>query len=130
MYVRSRFWRRVGCQLRDAVSDCDLLDRNHAIAACGQHRSRHHFDAVLSVVQRERRGAGCLRSGNTKCTLPALVRCKGECDAVHRDAVERRLIESCDDALAQDRADQLGQRQRRRRKHCRVSADQDFGFGG
>ena len=61
--------------------------------------------------------------------LPALVRGEGERDAVHRDAIERGLVECCNDALAQDRPDELGQRQRSRGQRRRVSADQGFGFG-
>ncbi len=127
--VRSGLGCCIGCELRNAVRNRDLLDWNYAIAACGQHRARHHFDAVLGVAQRERRGAGRLRSGDPKRAAPALVRGEGERDAVHRDAIERGLVECCNDALAQDRPDELGQRQRSRGQRRRVSADQGFGFG-
>ena len=47
--------RRVGAASTSSCAtpsrDRDLLDGNDAIAACGQHRARHHFDAVFSVAQ-------------------------------------------------------------------------------
>jgi hypothetical protein len=115
--------------LRNAVSYRDLLDRHHAIAAGRQHRAGHYFDAVFVIAQREGRSAGSLRSSDPERAPSALVLRDGERDAVHGDASERRLVEACNDALAQDRADQLGQRQRSRRQRRRVSADQGFGFG-
>jgi hypothetical protein len=127
--VRSGLRGCIRCDLRNAVSYRDFLHRHDAIAASGQHRAGHDFDALLVVAQSERRGAGRLSSSDAERSPPVLIGREGERDAVHRDAIERWLVESCDDGLAQDGADQLGQRQRRRWQRRRMSADQGFGFG-
>ena len=64
-----------------------VLPRNYeADRALGSSAS-----SVLVVAQSERRGAGCLSSSDAERSPPALIGREGERDAVHRDAIERRL---------------------------------------
>jgi len=121
---------RLGVDLGPAVGRGDEFDGDHAITARRQHRARHHLEA--GIRRRERGGAlpGGLRAADAEAPLarpPGLAR---EGDAVHRHAVEWRLVALGAHRLRQHRARQRGERAGLDRQHAHAGADQRLGFGG
>ena len=91
----------------------DAFDRHDGIRAVGQDAPGHDLDAGARIVDRQRRSAGRLRPDQCKAVRPGLDRRIADRDAVHRDAIERRLI-----ALGRDRFAQYPSLDLRDRESC------------
>ncbi len=108
------------------AADGDLLHGDHGVAAQGQYRPGHGLDAAGALAQGELRIArrlNCL-DGET-----ALARTHGgtvQRDAIHGDAIKRRLIALAIDVLAQYCAGTLHQWQRLDRQTRQILADQSI----
>src|SRR5512138_1761916 len=88
-----------------AVTEGDLLDRDHAVAPPRDDRACHDFDAGVGACGGDWRRAGRLRSRDPEAPAPGGIRGEGEGDTIHRDAIERGLIASRMDRFTQDAAD-------------------------
>ena len=118
----------VGLDLRPAVGDREAFDGDHAVAARRQHRAGHHLEARLGR-QGLRAGAGGLRAGDAEASLAGAPRLAGDGDAVHGDAVERRLVALGPHRLRQHGARERRQRARLDRQRRDALPDQCLGFG-
>jgi len=124
MDVLPRLDREPFCELDFAIARRDLLHGNHGIAFGGQDRPRHDFETVVAGFEAERRGASRLHAGNVKPASTADPGRARQCDAIHRHAIERRLVALGADVLGERRAAQCRQRSRFDRQ--RVHAGQDL----
>ena len=118
----------LAADLGDIAVALHLLDGHHRVAAARQHRAGHDLDAARTIGQRVRRITRRLRARDAQ---PAGVFRGGrgaERDAIHRHAIERRLVALGVDVLAQHRAGGLRQRQRLDRQAHEVLLDEGFGL--
>ena len=101
-----------GVDCRVAVGDAQLLDWHDGIGPCGQHRASHDLDAVTAICEGQRRVTGTLQRLNAQTTLPGAQCRRIDCNAVHRDPIERRLVAFAIHVFAQNGVGTLRQRQR------------------
>ena len=102
---------RRGFQARRAVGEFYLLNRDHAIATDGQNRAGHDLDGVPAPRQLHGRRSSRLQCLDRKPPHALPRRPAVDRNAVHRDAIERRLVPLRIDIFAQGAADTLRQRQ-------------------
>ncbi len=131
MHVAARLdCRSVRAAARSRPRRVMLLDRHDRIAAGRQHGAGHDLDAVVGRGERQRRIARGLRGLDAQAARP-LRRCaEDERDAIHRHAIEGRLVALGVDVLAQHRAGALADGQRFDRQAGEVLRDLLFGLGG
>ena len=73
-----------------AVGRADLLDGHDRVAAARHHRAGHDLEAVGPGSEGEHGGAGGLDAGDAEPA--AALGSAGECDAIHRHAIERGRV--------------------------------------
>jgi hypothetical protein len=66
MDVRTPLHACLRRNVRHAIDNRQLLDRDDAVASARQRCAGHHFQALLFIVERKRRSARRLRSTDTE----------------------------------------------------------------